>query len=72
MSNLANIPELMFSKIREWQVSGLSQKAFCKQSNVGYGNFHYWYKRFRHIDPPAQATFTPLQISAIDTRTGFL
>jgi hypothetical protein len=63
MSKQANTRELMFSKIKEWQVSGLSQKAFCKQANVGYGNFHYWYKRFLNIDPPAQVGFAPLQIS---------
>jgi hypothetical protein len=67
MSDQENMRELMFSKIREWQVSGLSQKAFCKQANVGYGNFHYWYKRFRDVDPPAEAGFAPLQISAIET-----
>jgi len=67
MSKETSTRELMFSKIRERQGSGLSQKAFCKQANVGYGNFHYWYKRFRSIDPPAQVGFAPLQISAIET-----
>jgi hypothetical protein len=62
MSKQANTRELMFSKIREWQASGLSQMAFCKQSNVAYGNFHYWYKRFRSVDSPAQAGFSPLQV----------
>jgi hypothetical protein len=67
MSNQANTRELMFSKIREWQESGLSQAAFCKQSNVAYGNFHYWYKRFRNVDSPAKSGFAPLQISSIET-----
>ena len=58
----------MFSKIREWQESGLSQAAFCKQSNVAYGNFHYWYKRFRNVDFPAKSGFAPLQISSIQQR----
>jgi hypothetical protein len=66
MSNQVNTRELMFSKIREWQTSGLSQKAFCKQSNVAYGHFHYWYKRFRDVDPAAQAGFAPLQVSAME------
>jgi hypothetical protein len=63
MSKQEKTREIMFSKIREWQVSGLSQTAFCKQSNVGYGNFHYWYKRFRCVDAPDQVGFAPLQVS---------
>ncbi len=52
----------MFSKISEWQSSGLSQKAFCEQFNVSYSNFHYWYKRFRDVDPPSAGGFVPLQM----------
>ncbi len=58
----------MFSKIREWQESGLNQKAFCEQYNVSYSNFHYWYKRFRDASPPAAGGFVPLQIP--DTGAG--
>ena len=67
MSKQEKTREIMFSKIREWQVSGLSQTAFCKQSNVAYGNFHYWYKRFRSVDEAGKAGFAPLQITAIET-----
>ena len=31
--------------INEWQTSGLSKKAFCRQRNIVYQTFHYWYKR---------------------------
>lgn len=37
----------MFEFIRQWQQSGLSQKAWCAQHNFAYSSFHYWYKRFR-------------------------
>jgi hypothetical protein len=37
----------MYSKIREWQSSGLSQKAFCEQQTIKYFVFHYWYKQYR-------------------------
>jgi len=63
MSKQEKSRETMFSKIRDWQESGLSQKAFCEQYNVSYSNFHYWYKRFRDVDPPAWPRFVPLQIS---------
>src|SRR3954449_6413246 len=41
------VREQMFSMITSWQQSGLSQKAFCQQNNIGYHVFHYWYKCFR-------------------------
>lgn len=31
--------------IKEWQTSGLSKKAFCRQRNIKYQTFHYWCKR---------------------------
>lgn len=56
----------MFAKIREWQASGLNQKAFCERFSVSYSNFHYWYKRFRDADPSGSAGFIPLQISGTE------
>jgi hypothetical protein len=47
----------MFSKISEWQSSGLNQKTFCEQQNLKYFVFHYWYKRYR--DEQQQATAVP-------------
>jgi hypothetical protein len=31
---------------QEWQQSGLSRKAFCKQHGIACATFNYWYKRF--------------------------
>lgn len=31
--------------INEWQTSGLSKKAFCRERNITYQTFHYWCKR---------------------------
>ncbi len=42
-----NVQEQMFSIIRDWQQSGLSQKAYCEEHNIRYHVFHYWYKCFR-------------------------
>jgi hypothetical protein len=41
----------MFDRILQWQRSGLSQKAWCKQNDITYSSFHYWYKRFRSQHP---------------------
>jgi hypothetical protein len=42
-----NKEEQMFERIGHWQQSGLSQKSWCKQNNIAYATFQYWYKRFR-------------------------
>ena len=39
--------EHMFSMIKQWQRSGLTQKAFCGQQSIRYYVFHYWYKRYK-------------------------
>jgi len=31
--------------INEWQASGLSKKAFCRERNIVYQTFHNWFKR---------------------------
>lgn len=37
--------EQMQVAINEWQTSGLSKKAFCRQRNIVYQTFHNWFKR---------------------------
>ena len=37
--------EQMLATIQEWQKSGLSKKAFCRQREITYQTFHYWCKR---------------------------
>jgi hypothetical protein len=57
--------EEMFSMIRDWQQSGLSQKAYCEQHNVRYHVFHYWYKCFRQVQLPAKEEgFIALNVQA--------
>jgi hypothetical protein len=31
--------------INEWQASGLSKKAFCRERSIVYQTFHNWFKR---------------------------
>ena len=62
MAQAASLQELMFSNIREWQQSGLTQKTWCEEHQIKYHIFHYWYKRYRSSDPsPA----TPNQFIAL-------
>lgn len=37
--------EQMQLAINEWQTSGLSKKAFCRNRNISYQTFHYWCKQ---------------------------
>jgi hypothetical protein len=37
--------EQMQTTINEWQQSGLSKKAFCRERNITNQTFHYWCKR---------------------------
>jgi hypothetical protein len=63
MSQVASAQQDMFSKIGEWQQSGLTQKGWCEKHQIKYHVFHYWYKRYRN-DPSlsTQNQFIPLQV----------
>lgn len=39
----------MFSLIKQWQQSEISQKDFCDQHGVKTHSFHYWYKLYREV-----------------------
>lgn len=54
----------MFTLIRSWQQSGQSQLVFCKEKEIAYSHFHYWYKKFRmHKQKPvAKPAFTAIQV----------
>jgi len=36
---------------QEWQRSGLSRKAFCKERGISYATFNYWSKRLTEPGP---------------------
>jgi hypothetical protein len=39
--------EQMQVTVNEWQNSKLSKKEFCRERNINYPTFHYWYKRLK-------------------------
>ena len=55
----------MFNLIQQWEKSDLSQKAFCKQSDLPYHVFHYWYKRYRLKENKKPSSFIKLKISPV-------
>ena len=59
------VKQEMFDKITQWQQSGLSQKAFCREVNLAYHVFHYWYKRYRFKESKAASSFIKLGITSV-------
>ncbi len=58
-----NIQDKMFALISSWKHSGLSQKAYCEQSQLRYHVFHYWYKRYRDEQSNcSEPAFIPLNV----------
>jgi hypothetical protein len=58
--------------IRNWQKSGLSQAAFCRQNNLTSSAFYAWHRRFRdgeveypfsnEVESESASNFIPVQI----------
>lgn len=67
MQRDATVREHMFGMIDLWQQSGLTQKAFCREHDIVYHVFHYWYKRFRHsLSGVKQEGFVAIKIDTPD------
>ncbi len=63
MQRDVQVREQMFSMIRNWQQSSLTQKAYCEEHAIIYHVFHYWYKCFRDLQALAKEEgFIPLKI----------
>ena len=63
MSTRESIREMMFAKIRDWQVSGSTQKSFCEQHKLKQNTFYYWYKQFRNTESSPEDEFIPVTFS---------
>lgn len=75
MQSSANNRTEMFSMIDQWKESGLSQKAYCRQQNLSYHVFHYWYKVYRDekgVAPDCNSTFVPLRLQQPTTHTAIM
>jgi hypothetical protein len=71
----ANNRTEMFSMIEQWKASSLSQKAYCRQQNLSYHVFHYWYKVYRDEkgeDSSKQASFVPFHLQQPITHTAVM
>lgn len=62
--------EFMYSAIRRWKVSGLSQVKFCSGENLSVKTFNYWLRKYRGekfaMGKPKSTssdTFIPVEVS---------
>ena len=63
MQSREDVKHQMFHHIKQWTVSNLSQKDYCRQHQLTYHSFHYWYKRYKNNDQSrAVASFMQLQV----------
>lgn len=41
--------QLMFSLIEVWKGTGQTQQEFCKQKDLDYHKFQYWFRKYRAV-----------------------
>jgi len=66
MAKNKSVREEMFASITSWQTSDLSQKEWCRQQEIPYHVFHYWYRVYRteHPEPGNNSPFVRLTVKA--------
>jgi hypothetical protein len=52
MQNNESTQASMFLMVQSWQQSGLSQQAYCREQNIKYHIFHYWFRKFKEQTVP--------------------
>lgn len=49
--------------IENWKASGQSQQSFCRENQIVYSNFHYWFKKYKaQQEGSSDELFLPVQI----------
>ena len=55
-----------FDRIETWKQSGLTQKAFCEQQQLGLGSFQRWHGIFMRGEKPeasSAVSFVPVNVT---------
>ena len=69
------LQQLMFSLIEVWKSSGKTQAEFCKEKDIAYHKFHYWFRKYSRQDAaPAfpQSAFSQVKVSTQPKHSGFI
>src|ERR1700733_12690877 len=66
MAKSESTREQMFASIASWQTTDLSQKEWCRQQEIAYHVFHYWYRTYREEHPQRgkDSSFVRLTVKA--------
>lgn len=67
------LQQLMFSLIEVWKTSEKTQVEFCKEKDIAYHKFHYWYRKYnRQSSQLPQPSFTRINVSPQSVSSGFI
>jgi len=59
-----------YQHIKEWEQSGISKKAYCRQHNLVYDQFKWWYRRIQEKGVEARAGFIAIDKPARQDTVG--
>ncbi|NJO67907.1 MAG: IS66 family insertion sequence element accessory protein TnpB [Bacteroidetes bacterium] len=64
MKKLSNLEqqEKMFSLIKSCKESGMTNKDFCQQNNIGQAMFYYWQKKMQESKQALPTGFIPVKV----------
>ena len=57
----------MFTVIEQWEISGISHKAFCDQHELRSHVFYYWLNKYKRTRSTSGSSFVPVEISPGET-----
>lgn len=71
MTKRQKVRDRMFTKIRQFEQSGLSKSDFCNRHRIRHSQFHYWFKIYQNnLNVEHSATsFIPVMIEDVVTTT---
>lgn len=58
-----NWKQEMFSLIKKWKASGITQRDFCNRHDLSIPTFHYWLRKYKQIYHSSENGFVPVEIS---------
>jgi hypothetical protein len=65
------LEQLMFSLIEIWKSSGKTQMEFCREKDIAYHKFHYWFRKYSRQNSDS-GSFTRINVKTQPVSTGFI
>lgn len=57
--------------LQQYVESGLSKAAYCRENNLNYDQFKWWYRKFKDEQENKSSTFVELTHKYINTKTEY-